>query len=164
MIAAKSKRPAHFTREHQRMARHKVSSESCARNGTKGAAATRAKYGERFLFMKWRQWKLDNPSRPELLIIGILARLNLRVEREFQLAPSFQTLDFYFPDCNKGLEFHGRIHTRLNREQREACDVRKRELLASAGIETLWVEHSELENVPVLARKIEDFVTGKGTL
>lgn len=42
--------PAHFTPEHQRYARSRVSSDSCARNGAKGARATIAKYGEEFLF------------------------------------------------------------------------------------------------------------------
>jgi hypothetical protein len=153
--------PAHFTREHQRMARSKVSSASCARNGAKGAKATIAKHGFEKFFTAWRKWKIEHPSCPELVIIGILNDLPVAFEREWQLEPSFLTLDFHLPQLCKGIEFHGRIHGQLKQEQREANDIKKRDLLEQLGIETLWIEHTEMDDVPALIRKIEGFVKGR---
>jgi hypothetical protein len=150
--------PKHLTSEHQRMARSKVSSASCARNGAKGARATIAKHGFEKFFASWRKWKLEHPSQPEQVIIGILARLNVTYEREWRLEPSFLTLDFYLPTLRKGIEFHGRIHGQLKQEQREQNDAKKRELLADACIETLWIEHTEMDDVAALTDKIRAFV------
>src|SRR5262249_22254845 len=153
--------PKHLTREHQRRARSIVSSSSCARNGSLGAKATIAKHGFGKFFAAWRAWKLEHPSKPELVIIGILARLNVTYEREWQLQPSFLTLDFYLPAARVGIEFHGRIHGQLKQEQREQNDAKKRELLASAGIETLWIDHTEMNDIEALTDKIREFVTSQ---
>jgi hypothetical protein len=150
--------PKHLTSEHQRRARSKVSSSSCARNGSLGAKATIAKHGFGKFFESWRKWKLAHPSQPELVIIGILNRLNVVYEREWQLQPSFLTLDFYLPAIHVGIEFHGRIRGQLKQEQREANDAKKRELLATAGIETLWIDHTEMGDTEALAEKIREFV------
>jgi len=130
--------PKHLTNEHQRRARSKVSSSSCARNGSLGAKATISKHGFGKFFAAWRKWKLAHPSKPELAIIGILDSLNVTCEREWQLQPSFLTLDFYLPEIRAGIEFHGRIHGQLKQEKREENDAKKHELLVAAGIETLW--------------------------
>ena len=150
--------PRHLTKEHQRRARSKVSSSSCARNGSLGAKATIAKHGFGKFFESWRKWKLAHPSQPELVIIGILDCLNVVYEREWQLQPSFLTLDFYLPTIRVGVEFHGRIHGQLKQEQREQNDVKKLELLANAGIETSWIEHTELGDIEALTDKIRAFV------
>jgi hypothetical protein len=76
--------PKHLTSEHQRRARSKDSSSSCARNGSLGAKATIAKHGFGKFFESWRKWKLAHPSQPEIVIIGILNRLNVVYEREWQ--------------------------------------------------------------------------------
>ena len=150
--------PKHLTREHQRMARSKVSSASCARNGSKGARATIKKYGFEKFFVAWRKWKIEHPSGPELVIIGILNDLAVTFEREWQLHPSFLTLDFYFPGLLRGIEFHGRIHGQLKQQQRESNDAKKRELLEQSGIECLWIEHTEMDDPAALAEKIEQFL------
>jgi very-short-patch-repair endonuclease len=150
--------PTHFTREHQRKARRSVSSESCARNGRLGARATIQKHGFAKFFESWRKWKLAHPSKPEKVIISILDDLNLAFDREWRLQPSFLTLDFYFESRRKGIEFHGRIHGQLKQEQREENDAKKRELLAQAGIECLWIEHTEMDERAALARKIRAFL------
>src|SRR5262249_11292844 len=147
-----------LTSEHQRRARSKVSSISRARNGSLGAKATIAKHGFGKFFESWRKWKLAHPSKPELEIIDILDGLNVTYEREWQLQPSFLTLDFYMPSLRKGIEFHGRIHGQLKQEQREQNDAKKRELLASAGVETLWIDHRDLEDLAVLIEKIRRFL------
>jgi hypothetical protein len=151
--------PKHLTSEHQRRARSKVSSSSCARNGSLGAKATIAKHGFGKFFESWRKWKLAHPSQPELVIIGILDGLNVDYEREWQLQPSFLTLDFYLPATRVGIEFHSRIHGQLKQEQREQNDVKKRELLAEARIETLWIDHTEMGDVAALIEKIRAFVS-----
>jgi len=150
--------PKHLTRDHQRRARSKVSSSSCARNGSLGAKATIAKHGYGKFFAAWRKWKIEHPSQPELVLIGILNRLDVAYEREWQLQPSFLTLDFYLPEIRVGIEFHGRIHGQLKQEQREQNHAKKRELLASAGIETLWIDHTEMNDIEALTDKIRAFV------
>jgi hypothetical protein len=150
--------PRHLTTEHQRMARSKVSSSSCARNGSLGAKATIAKHGFGKFFESWRKWKLAHPSQPELVIIGVLDSLNVDYEREWQLQPSFLTLDFYLTGLRKGIEFHGRIHGQLKQEQREQNDAKKRDLLTVACIETLWIDHTEMSDVAALIEKIRAFV------
>src|SRR5262249_31008118 len=147
-----------LTSEHQRRARSKVSSISRARNGSLGAKATIAKHGFGKFFESWRKWKLEHPSQPELEIIDILDGLNVTYEREWQLQPSFLTLDFYMPSLRKGIEFHGRIHGQLKQEQREQNDAKKRELLINTGIETLWIDHTEMNDVAALIEKIRAFV------
>jgi len=154
--------PKHLTREHQQKARQRVSRESCARNGRLGAKATIAKHGYGKFFAAWRKWKLEHPSQPELVLIGILNRLNVAYEREWRLQPSFLTLDFYLPEISVGIEFHGRIHGQLKQEQREQNDAKKRDLLASAGIQCLWIEHAEMNDVAALIEKIQAFVDSMG--
>src|SRR5262249_52670412 len=133
-------------------------SSSCARNGSLGAKATISKHGFGKFFESWRKWKLAHTSKPELVIIDILDGLSVAYEREWQLQPSFLTLDFYMPSLRKGIEFHGRIHGQLKQEQREQNDAKKRELLATAGIECLWIEHTEMDDMAALIEKIQAFV------
>lgn len=70
-------------------------------------------------------------------MMNIMNGLSVTFEREWRLEPSFLTLDFYMPDLRKGIECHGRILGRLNREQLESTNSKKRELLAVVCIETL---------------------------
>jgi hypothetical protein len=89
--------------------------------------------------------------------IGILDSFGVAYEREWRLEPSFLALDFYLTDLRKGIEFHGRIHGQLNQERREANDAKKRELLDCAGIETLWISHTEMDDIAALTDKIRAF-------
>ena len=155
-------RAKQFTGDSQRAARRAVSPESCRRNGAKGAAATRDKYGERFLFEKWRKWKIDHPSQGELLLIGIFGRLGIAVEREWEIGDSCLSIDFKIADLPAAVEFHGRIHEVFEQEKREARDARKRELLASLGVECLWLTPEDLKDVQALALRINEFVKVMG--
>jgi len=87
--------------------------------------------------------------------------LNMTYEREWQLQPSFLTLDFYLTEIRAVIEFHGRIHGQLKQEQREQNDAKKRELLADAGIETLWIDHTEMSDIEPLIEKIRTFLKGR---
>lgn len=149
-----------FTREYQRSIRKKLSSEAAARNGAKGAAVTIERHGQAMLFEKSRQHRLKNPSKPELLMIGILSTLKIEFEREYQPGDQFLYLDFYLPEHHKAIEVHGRIHKMVNVEERQRNDERKRELLAELGIECLWIGHEELADVEALVGKIRKFVAG----
>jgi hypothetical protein len=90
--------PKHFTREYQQHARSKVSSESCSRNGAKGAKVTIERYGVDTLFKRWHAWKLANPSRPERLMIDILTGLKIEFECEKRIGDSLYSMYFYLPD------------------------------------------------------------------
>ncbi len=156
----KKSAPKHFTSEHQRHARSRVSSESCSRNGAKGAKVTIERYGVDSLFKRWQAWKLANPSRPERLMIDILKRLNITFEREKRLGESLYTVDFYLPATGQAIEVDSRIHTQLDVEKRKRQAATKRKLMSDLRIPCLFVWDTELfrdDPAPVI-RKIEDFI------
>jgi hypothetical protein len=152
--------PAHFTRAHQRKARAAVSSESCRRNGAKGAQVTLARYGYRHLFLACRAKRLKKPSKPELQMIGLLSTLKIPFEREYELGQSCRAVDFKILNTNKCIEVHTRIHHTLKVEERKRNDEIKRMLLGSLNLECLWVQEEELKEVIGLAAKIKNFVKG----
>src|SRR5262249_20122625 len=88
-----------FTPEYQRAARRKVSSESCRRNGAKGARRTIELHGYKALFEGCRRKRLAKPSPCELVMIGLLKTLGLHFKREYWLGDTLYTLDFYLPAC-----------------------------------------------------------------
>ena len=98
------------------------------------------------------------------MIIGLLARIGFTAEdyiREYRLDPSLLSLDFYFEDLNKGVEVHSRIHSTLKQAKRKAYDKRKRAICQQRGIETLWLRQTDLNNVPRLFRKLQNFFRPK---
>lgn len=151
-------RAKQFTRDSQRRARRSVSSEACAANGRKGAQATISRHGMDKLFAHWQRWKQNNPSMPELLMIGLLSTLKVKFEREWRVGNSLQTLDFYLPELNLGIEVHGRIHQTLDAEARARRDETKRASLDDLGVRVLWVNDSEFENVAALAARLMEFL------
>lgn len=151
-------RAMQFTPESQRRARRAVSSEACASNGRKGAQVTISKHGMESVFKHWQRWKRDNPSMPELLMIGVLATLKVKFDREWQIGETFQTLDFYLPELRLGVEVQGRIHQMIDVEKRAARDVVKRASLAKLNIRTLWVDYTEFENMAALITRIIEFL------
>lgn len=95
-----------------------------------------------------------------MLIIGLLARMGFAAGdyiREYRLAPSLLSLDFFFDDLNKAVEVHSRIHSTLNVEERKRCDKRKRAICKQRQIETLWIRQTDLNNVPKLFQKLQSF-------
>lgn len=156
---AKQENPGWFTSTTGRKARSLVSSASCARNGRLGARATITKHGFDVFFRGWRRWKKQNPSKPELQMIGILATLKLRHVPNWRIGQSYFTLDFYLKDFNCGIELHGRIHKTLDPEKRAKNDAKKRDLLNDLGIEVLWVDDQSLKDVDALIAKVRDFIS-----
>jgi hypothetical protein len=156
--------PKHFTREYLQHARSRVSSESCSRNGAKGAKVTIERYGVDALFNRWQAWKLANPSRPERLMIDLLTRLKIEFERERQIGDSLYSMDSYLPDTLQAIEVNSQIHTRLNAEKRKRQAANKRELLKQHSIPCLFVWDVDLfqEDLSSVIRKIEDFIAQAG--
>jgi len=155
----KRKPPAHFTPKFQRWARSHVSSESCAQNGAKGFKATLAKHGPDPAFNGVRQYRLENPSSNEVLMIGLLSRLGIAYEREYRLGTSLYTVDFYLPATSQAIEVNSRIHTKLEVEKRERRTAIKRKLLADLRIPCLFVWDTELaRDVDAVVRKVQRFV------
>jgi very-short-patch-repair endonuclease len=156
--------PKHFTREYQQHARSRVSSESCSRNGAKGAKVTIERYGVDALFNRWQAWKLANPSRPERSMIDLLTRLEIKFEREKRIGDSLYSIDFYLTETHQAIEVNSQIHTRLNTERRKRQAATKRELLNRHRIPCLFVWDVELlqEDLSPVIRKIEDFIAQAG--
>jgi very-short-patch-repair endonuclease len=153
-------KPAHFTREHQRKARARVKRESLVAAGRAGAKATIAKHGYECLFVHSRAYRLRNPSMNELVIIGILAQLKIKKDREWRVGTSFYTVDFYLPKFHKAIEVKGRIHQVFEQEKRAQNEARKRELLAKQGVECLWIDYLEMADVSAVIERIRQFTEG----
>lgn len=152
------KAPPHFTPEFQRWARGHVSSESCRINGAKGFRATSAKHGPDVAFHGARQWRLDHPSSNELRMIGILSRLGIAYEREWQIRETLYTVDFYLPTTRQAIEVDSRIHEQFEREKRRRRAARKRKLLKERGIKWLTIWDKDLRDVDAVIRKVQRFV------
>jgi very-short-patch-repair endonuclease len=157
-------RAKQFTPASQRAARRHLTSEQAAANGRRGAQATIALYGELFFFEKWRNWKLDHPSRLEVLMIDILSRLKINYEREHRLADSLLTLDFFIPDLNCAIEINGSIHDpgkpgyaqRLRNEQRKAA------LCGELGIPVLRLHHTDFQQLAQVIERVQQFIAQPG--
>jgi hypothetical protein len=150
--------------DHQRMARSHVSSESCARNGHKGAVVYGRKYGYAKLFALCRVWRLDHPSEPERQVMAILDSLRLTYERE---ALPLVDDEFTCVDFLSGflvVEVNGKVHYDPAFDHpsapgtRAASDARKLQKLRAAGFRVLvldW-ERQKAEAAGLIA----DFVCG----
>jgi hypothetical protein len=105
-------RAKQFTPASQRAARRKVSSESCRRNGAKGAARTIELHGYTALFEGCRRKRLANPSKTELVMMGLLKTLRLRYEREYVLGETLLRSTSTSPSAGWGLKWTDRSTTR----------------------------------------------------
>lgn len=151
-----------FMREHQRKARRQVSSASCAVNGAKGAAVTIERHGLGTMFEQARQYRLSHPSPLELQVIGILARLKLKYEREFIVCDQrFLTADFRLPEHELVIEVHGAIHDpgKPNYRRRLQNDTLKCELLTQQNRRLLVLHHSEFANLANVIERIRKEVS-----
>src|SRR5262249_30748083 len=130
----------------QRAARRKVSSESCRRNGAKGAARTIELHGYKALFEGCRRSRLANPSPCELVMIGLLKTLDLFFVREHQLGETLFTLDFYLPKFRLGIEVDGSIHDpgKPDQAKRIQCAERKATICRAMNITLIRIHHSDL--------------------
>jgi hypothetical protein len=157
-------RAKQFTRESQRHARKHLTSAQAAENGRAGARATIARFGEEFFFEQWRRWKLDHPSRLELLMIGALSRLKINFEREHRLGASLFTLDFYLLDHGCGIEVNGSIHDpgKPDHTRRQLNESRKRRLCAELDIPVLNLHHSEFAELRQVITKLQRFIITDG--
>jgi very-short-patch-repair endonuclease len=145
-MSQKPHKPSHLTREHQRRARAAVKAESLSRSGRLGALATLRKHSPDALFNGARRWRLEHPSRWELLMIGILSRMQIGYERECRIGQSLYTVDFYFPQMNRAIEVNGTIHlhNKPNAENRARSFRRKMRLLQQQSIPVMVITCDDL--------------------
>jgi len=150
-------RAKQFDSAYQRAARRRVSREACAENGRKGAARTLELHGYRALFEGCRRSRLANPSKTELVMMGLLKTLGLNFEREYCLGETLFTLDFYVAAHRLGIEVDGSIHDKgkPNEAKRIQHAERKEALCRCMGIRLVRVHHGELAGddlSPVIAK------------
>ena len=157
-------RAAQFTSVSQRHARRYLTSEQAAANGRRGAQATISRYGPAFLFEKCRQYRLANPSRLELQMIGILSRMGINCSREYRIGESLFTLDFYLPDYGCGLEINGSIHDpgKPDYHLRLINEAQKRSLCAELDIPVLHLHHSEFGELRQVVAQVQQFINAQG--
>jgi very-short-patch-repair endonuclease len=152
-------RAKQFTPASQRAARRKVSSESCRRNGAKGAARTIELHGYTALFEGCRRKRLANPSKTELVMMGLLKTLRLRYEREYVLGETLFTLDFYVAERRLGIEVDGSIHDPGKPDQMKRIQhaERKAALCRAMRISLIRVHHTELaeDDLSAVINKIQ---------
>ena len=139
-------RAKQFTSASQRRARKHLSPEKAAANGRKGAAKTIELYGYDKLFEAARQKRLELPNKLELLMIGLLARLNVKYEREYVLQDTYYTVDFCCADYRLAIEVDGSIHDPGKPQfmKRQDYARRKEALCAQLGLRLIRVHHTEL--------------------
>ena len=139
-------RAQQFTSASQKHARRKVSSESCRRNGAKGAARTIELHGHKPVFEGCRRSRLAKPSLCELVMMGLLKQLRLEYEREYVLGETLYTLDFYLHEFSLGIEVDGSIHDpgKPDEAKRIQNAERKAALCRSMKIKLIRVHHTEL--------------------
>jgi G:T-mismatch repair DNA endonuclease (very short patch repair protein) len=154
--------------DYQREIRAKVSPESCARNGAKGAAVTLSRHGYELLHGKVVAWRLAHPSRYEQQVMAILDRLGLAYERE--AAPlaerPFLTVDFFLPNLRAAIEVNGEVHNGGAlfdpHGQRAEGEAARLAALRDAGIAVLVIDHRELRGELQVEQCIREFMEDIG--
>jgi very-short-patch-repair endonuclease len=139
-------RAKQFTSASQRAARRKVSREACQANGRKGAERTIALHGYKALFEGARRKRLANPSKTELVMMGLLKTIGLPYEREYVLGGTLYTLDFYVAEHRLGIEVDGSIHDKGKPDEAKRIQhtQRKAALCRAMKIKLIRVHHTEL--------------------
>jgi very-short-patch-repair endonuclease len=159
-------RAKQFTPASQRAARRKVSSEACSANGRKGAARTLALHGYKSLFEGCRRSRLANPSKCELVMIGLLKQIGLRAEREYVLGETLYTIDFYVAEHRLGIEVDGSIHDagKPNEAKRIQHAEHKASLCRAMNITLVRIHHSELadDDLSAVINKIREIAGVRG--
>ena len=138
----KSRRGAHFTRAHQRMAQSHRTHESLSAAGRKGYQATLEKHGPDVAFDAARRYRLKHPSYPEQVLEGVLKHLKVEFEREWRIDEKHQlAADFYLPETRQVIEVNSSLH---NTEKQRQYDERKQGLLRERDIPCLTVWDEEI--------------------
>jgi hypothetical protein len=163
-------RARQFTSESQKAARAKVSSESCVRNGAKGARATISKYGYAHFYRLARAWRLEHPSSHEQQVMAILADLGYAedqdYEREYEpFGPDcYVCVDIAFIDRKLAIEVNGKVHHDPLFENpnapntRAANEARRLAHLGKAGWRVLVIDYRERDDLDHVRRMIAAFL------
>jgi very-short-patch-repair endonuclease len=158
-------RAKQFTSSSQRHARKRLSSEKAAANGKKGAQRTIELHGYQALFEGCRRKRLANPSKTELVMMGLLKTLRMRFEREYVLGETLFTLDFYLAEYALGIEVDGSIHDPGKPDQAKRIQhaERKEALCRVMKIKLIRIHHTELadDDLSAVINKIRE-IAGMG--
>lgn len=130
-----------------------------SRAGKLGAKATIERYGMAALLEKARKHRLNHPSPLELTLIGILAQLKVKYEREYVVCNErYFTVDFWLPNQNLAIEVHGSIHDpgKPNYKRRLQNDQQKHALLKQQQRRLIVLHHSEFTDVAKVISKIKE--------
>lgn len=146
--------------------------EFLSRVGSKGGRVTMARYGFAVLFKHWRAWKQAHPSRHESRVIDLLADLGYYDHEDYErdvpgsdlisLAECAWSVDFWFAGLKRAIEVNGEVHSTPALDpdgKRAQRDVTKIEILRTAGIGVLVLDHHELADAG-LTERIRAFLQG----
>ena len=164
MPKRKNRRGAHFTPAHQRMAQACRTHESLSEAGRRGYRVTVERHGPDLAFEASRQYRIDHPSYPELVMMGVLKQLRVPYEREWRIDEKrLLCADFLLTNTEQVIEVHSDLHLHPKQQER---DERKQALLKERGIPCLVVWDHQLEDErqsPAVIERIKDFVAlGRG--
>jgi very-short-patch-repair endonuclease len=151
--------------DYQRAIRAKVSAESCARNGAKGARVTIERHGYEALHGHVVRYRLAHPSRPEQQVMAILDRLG-GVAYEREAAPlvdrPFLTVDFFLAGLDAVIEVNGHVHDGDPLfdpgGRRAEAEAARLQALHDAGLRVLVVDHRELREEQEVEQRIRAFL------
>lgn len=131
----------------QREMRSRVSSESCAANGSKGFQATVKKFGRDFGLKVLATWRRAHPTALERQVMQWLDEFQMAYEREKQIGRVF--CDFVIEDIKLVIECDGRPwHSNhpLHGEDRVSRDRDKDRLLKRHGYSVLRLPEGAIRN------------------
>lgn len=112
----------------------------------KGYAATAAKHGKRFALRHLREWRLQNPTCLERIVVAWLDDLGLSYEREYYFVTGdgdVRLLDFLV-NSRLVIEANGKYWH--EKPETMARDGHKLEALRYAGFDVLVLSESEITN------------------
>lgn len=123
-------------------------SAHCRKAGRKGFIATLNEHGQSTALELARQWRLENPSNPEVAFMELLDRLLLVYDREVEIPATFMTIDFVI--TGNGVAFHEPIAVEVdghpyNDEGRYQRLSNKIKLCAERGLKVIVMDFNDFE-------------------
>lgn len=139
-----------FTSETAKLARSKVSSKSCAENGSKGYQALKAQGKEKLAAQKAAEWRLEHPSNLEVKVMGWLDKLNVKYLREVNIDKFY--VDFLIDNLAievNGAQWHEKEDLRAGQKER---DQGKYRTLIGLGYTVLILPESDIKSGEALVK------------
>ena len=136
-------RAKQFTSEYQRMARSHVKRDSLQAAGRKGFQSLIAKHGTGIAAKRFADWRHENPTALETIIIAYLAARNVQYKREVEINGAYAD----FVVNNFVVEVDGKHWHEVNDhvgEGRPARDILKDQLFTQAGYTVIRLSEQEI--------------------